>query len=71
MLILLITPRIKPEPPTSRAGDDSFRQHNEAMKQFRRTHPDLNALSNRDILTTDGDLLATIQGIRLDAHAQN
>lgn len=71
MLILLITPRSKQEPPTPATGEDSFRRHNEAMKQFRRAHPDLNILNARDILTADGDLLATVEGIRLDGNARN
>ncbi len=71
MLILLITPRSKQEPPAAAADEGSFRRHNEAMKRFRRAHPDLNAISARDILTADGDLLAPVSGIRLDGNARN
>jgi hypothetical protein len=71
MLILLITPRNKQERPVADSDDDSFRRHNEAMKQFRRAHPDLNTVSNRDILTADGDLLATVSGTRLDDNSRN
>ena len=71
MLILLITPKSQQEPPAPFAGEDSFQRHNEAMKRFRRAHPDLNSISARDILTADGDLLAPVQGIRLDGNTRN
>jgi hypothetical protein len=71
MLILFITPKNKHDTPILDTGEDSFQQHNEAMKQFRRAHPDLKAISARDILTADGHLLAPVQGVRLEANARN
>lgn len=45
--------------------------HNEAMKQFRASHPDMNIIPAQDIMTTDGDLLAPVMGIRLAENSRN
>jgi hypothetical protein len=70
MLILWIT-RKNRNIPDADAGEDTFRAHNEAMKNFRRAHPDLNIVNASDIVVADGNLLAPVQGVKLDGHAQN
>jgi hypothetical protein len=49
----------------------SFQEHDEMMKQFRLSHPELNVVSARDILTADGNLLAPVHAVELPEHAQN
>jgi hypothetical protein len=56
---------------TERADDLSFAEHDDIMKRFRLAHPDVNVVSARDILTSEGALLAPIQQVKLANHAQN
>lgn len=51
--------------------DRSFHQHDDIMKRFRLAHPDVNMVSARDILTTEGNVLAPIQRVKLTDHMQN
>jgi hypothetical protein len=71
MLILWITGKNRGQPPAVDAAKEAFRKHDEAVKTFRRTHPDLNIVSARDIVLADGDLLAPVSSVKLDGHAQN
>jgi len=49
---------------------DYPREHNEDMKRFRLSHPkELKGI--RDIITTDGNVLVTVQTVKLAKHAQN
>ena len=50
---------------------DSFRKHDEDMKRFRLAHPKIEVTSSKDIMTPDGNILATVQKVKLDKYAQN
>jgi hypothetical protein len=49
----------------------AFREHNEMMKKFRQAHQELDFITDKDILTGDGNLLAPVQKVRLAEHVQN
>lgn len=69
MLILLITKKTNRE--TTVYSSEDFARHNEAVKQFRLSHPALDTVSARDIVTEEGALLAPVYGVRLDANTKN
>ena len=72
MLILWIRKSKTSEPKISNKNDKkSFQKHDEDMKKFRLSHPDMNIISANDILTTDGDILAPVHKVKLTEHAQN
>ena len=48
-----------------------FDSHDEDMKKFKHLHQDLQTIVNKDIMTTDGGILAPIHGVRLAKHSQN
>jgi hypothetical protein len=50
---------------------ESFQKHDEVMKQFRLAHPDTNVINARDIITSDGNLLAPVDKVKLTEHVQN
>jgi hypothetical protein len=50
---------------------DSFRKHDEIMKKFRLSHPDVKIITPRNILTTDGNLLAPIYSVKIGENTQN
>ena len=50
---------------------DSFWKHNEDMKRFRLAHPKIEATNSKDIMIADGNILATVQKVKLTKHAQN
>ena len=52
-------------------AEERMARHNEDMKRFRESHPDLNIVDARDIVTADGMLLAPVQGVRLHRNTQN
>lgn len=56
---------------TPKNAKESFRKHNEDMKRFRLSHPEIEATSGRDIMTADGNVLATVQNVKLNKHVQN
>lgn len=49
----------------------SFSNHNEDMKRFRQLHQEFHTVVNKDIMTTDGSILAPIHGVRLAKNSQN
>lgn len=51
--------------------EEKTARHNEDMKRFRASHPDLNIVDARDIVTTDGTLLAPATGVKLDPYICN
>jgi hypothetical protein len=69
MLILLITQKTDHETIVNSIED--FARHNEAMKHFRLSHPDLSKASARDIVTEEGALLAPVYCVRLNANTRN
>ena len=52
-------------------SEDSLQKHNEDIKKFRQAHPKIELKSSNDIFTTDGDVLATVQSVKLAKHTQN
>lgn len=72
MLILWIR-KGKTDGQTRPSKDDkeSFRKHNEDMKRFCLSHPKIEAISVHDIMTADGNVLAAVQQVKLNKHAQN
>jgi hypothetical protein len=72
MLILWIRKRKNGERDRQSKNDkDSFQKHEEAMKRFRFSHPKIEATSPEDIITVDGNVLASVQGIKLTKYIQN
>jgi hypothetical protein len=49
----------------------SFQTHDEVMKKFRKAHEELDVISDKDILTGDGNLLAPVHEVKLSDHVQN
>jgi hypothetical protein len=41
------------------------------MKRFKQLHRELQTVVNKDIMTTDGAILAPIHGVRLAKNSQN
>jgi hypothetical protein len=72
MIILWIRKK-KDQEPEGQVKDskESFKKHDEVMKQFRLEHPDTNVINARDILTADGNLLAPVDKVKLAEHTQN
>jgi len=48
-----------------------FNNHDEDMKKFKQLHQELQTVINKDIMTTDGSILAPIHGVRLAKNSQN
>ncbi len=48
-----------------------FQKHDEIMKKFRLAHREVKIVNAKDIITTDGNLLAPVDSIELDKHKQN
>ena len=49
----------------------SFHKHDDIMKRFRLAHPDMNLMNSKDIMTTEGNLLAPIHQVKLAVNIQN
>ena len=60
------------EPPKAA---ESLEIHNEAMKKFRREHPDIpeiiEVVKPHDIVLTDGDVLAAVEKVKVAASSKN
>ena len=54
-----------------RNATEPFQKHNEDMKNFRLSHPKIEATDPRDIMTADGNILAKVQGVKLTKNTQN
>jgi hypothetical protein len=50
---------------------ESFLAHDEVMRRFRLAHEELDIISEKDILTGDGNLLPPVRNVKLSDHAQN
>ena len=48
-----------------------FINHDEDMKRFKELHQDFQTAMSKDIMTTDGSILAPIHGVRLAKNSQN
>jgi hypothetical protein len=74
MIILWVRKRkAEKEPDSSPKIPKSFDVHAETMKKFRDAHPSLEVKANfpGDIITTDGNLLAPVDSVRLSENTQN
>ncbi len=72
MLILWIRKSKTNEQKVSNKNDKKlFQKHDEDMKNFCLSHPDMNIMSANDILTADGDVLAPVNKVKINEHAQN
>ena len=72
MIILWIRKSPKPAKQDKDLCDPAtLAEHNEAMKRFRKDHPDLNIIPAEDIVMADGDLLAPVIGIKLSDNLCN
>lgn len=48
-----------------------FTNHDEDMRSFRLLHQELETYINKDIISSDGSILAPIHAVRLAKHSQN
>jgi len=72
MIILWIRKKKKDELDVpAKNSKESFKKHAEVMKQFRLAHPDTAIINARDIMTTDGNVLAPVDKVKLAEHIQN
>ncbi len=72
MIILWVRKSKKDKEKTSlKEEKQSFREHDEIMKKFRASHPEIEVIADKDILTGDGNLLAPVHQVKLSQHAQN
>jgi hypothetical protein len=74
MIILWVRKRKSGESRDPSVSDkESFQKHDELMKKFRFSHPDreVKIVPAKDILTTDGNLLAPIDSVKLDKNKLN
>jgi hypothetical protein len=49
----------------------TFQEHDDVMKRFRMSHPDVNMEASRDIVTNEGNLLAPVHQVKLAENIQN
>jgi hypothetical protein len=49
----------------------TFQEHDDIMKKFRMSHPDLDFVEVDDIITPDGNCLAPVYDVKLSANIQN
>jgi hypothetical protein len=72
MLILWIR-RSKADKQTSPTKNDkeTLKKHNEDMKKFRLSHPEIENINVKDIIEPDGAILAPVHGVKLAKNVQN
>jgi hypothetical protein len=72
MIILWIrkNKKDKQEKP-AKDGLKDFRTHDDVMKKFHETHPDFDVITDKDIVTGDGNLLAPVHSVKLSEYIQN
>jgi hypothetical protein len=51
--------------------EESFQKHDEDMKKFHHSHQELETIISKDIITTEGDVLAPVHTVTLAKHSQN
>jgi hypothetical protein len=72
MIILWIRKSKKDKPKTSLKEErESFQAHDEVMRKFRQAHPEFEVITDKDILTGEGNLLAPVQKVKLAEYVQN
>lgn len=74
-MIILWVRKIKAEDrkDSSKNDKESFQKHDDFMKKFRFSHPEqeVKIVAAKDILTTDGNLLAPVNSVKLGVNQQN
>jgi hypothetical protein len=70
-MIILWIRKTRKEKQEKETKSESFLTHDEKMRKFRLDHPDIGIVTDKDIITGDGNLLAPVHSVRLDKHAQN
>ena len=72
MLILWIR-RNKTDKQTSlpKKEKETLKKHNEDMKKFRLSHPEIENIDVKDIISPDGAILAPVHGVKLAKNVQN
>jgi hypothetical protein len=74
-MIILWVRKVKAEErkDSSRNDKESFEKHDDIMKKFRFSHPEreIKIVAPKDILTTDGNLLAPVNSVTLGVNKQN
>jgi hypothetical protein len=72
MIILWIRKKKKDDQDKIVKNDkESFQAHDEVMRNFRLAHQELDVISDKDIMTGDGNLLAPVRNVKLNEHVQN
>ena len=72
MIILWIRKTKKDKAKASLPEDSkSFQEHDEVMKKFRQSHPEFEVITDKDILTGEGNLLAPVQKVKLAEYTKN
>ncbi len=73
MLILWIKKLKKNKQAEEKKADNKphFDDHDEDMKKFRQLHQELETVINKDIINSDGSILAPVHGVRLAKNSQN
>jgi hypothetical protein len=49
----------------------NFRAHDEVMKKFHDSHSNFDMITDKDILTGDGNLLAPVHAVKLSEYVKN
>jgi hypothetical protein len=74
-MIILWVRKIKAEERKDSSNNDKefFEKHDEIMKKFRFSHPEreVKIVAAKDIMTTDGNLLAPVNSVKLGVNKQN
>ena len=59
----------QPSPP--KKDKETLKKHNEDMKKFRLSHPEIENIDVKDIISPDGAILAPVHGVKLAKNVQN
>ena len=74
-MIILWVRKIKAEErkDSSKNDKESFQKHDDIMKKFHFSHPEreVKIVAAKDIMTTDGNLLAPVNSVKLGVNKQN
>jgi hypothetical protein len=71
MIILWIRKNKKSKQEKELKGKEPFKEHDEVMRRFRMAHEEFDVISDKDIITGDGNLLAPVRKVKLTDHVQN
>ncbi len=71
MLILWIHRKKSTQENKSDEATKPFSHHDDEMKKFRDSHPELEQPTTGDLITPDGQVLALVEGVKLPRNTQN